>query len=87
MKIELGDKVKHLYTGFTGIAVARTTYISGCDRISVVPQVKKDGSLAESTMFDEPELVVIKRGNVKKQPKKQKEKGGFKEEARHYVRK
>ena len=59
--IKLGDKVKDTVTGFIGIAVARTTWLHGCDRIVVQPiGTDKDGKIFESQNFDEPQMVVIK---------------------------
>lgn len=34
-KIKLGDSVKEKITGFAGIAVAKTSWLSGCVRFSV----------------------------------------------------
>ena len=58
-KIELGDKVRCKYTGFTGIAVARTEFINGCVQFSVVPSVGKDNKLQEDVSFDEDSLKII----------------------------
>lgn len=45
-KINLGDKVKDSVTGFSGIAIGRTTWLHGCDRITVQPEgVDKQGKL------------------------------------------
>jgi hypothetical protein len=82
-KIELGSEVKHKYTGVKGIAISRTTYLSGCDRISIQPKVKKDGSLGEAYSFDEPEIEVIKKVKVKKPKGKT---GGWKPEIKHYLK-
>ena len=59
MKIELGQKVRDTISDFMGIAVARTQWISGCDRITVQPKLDKDGKLPEAMNFDEPMLEVI----------------------------
>jgi hypothetical protein len=58
--IELGDEVQDTITGFKGIAIARHTYLQGCDRISVQPKVNKEGKNQDSVAFDEPQLKVIK---------------------------
>ena len=58
--INLGDEVKDTISGFTGVAVARTEWITGCPRIVVQPKVKKDGVLPENATFDETTLVVTK---------------------------
>ena len=77
-KIELGDKVKDIVTGFTGIAVARTQWIAGCDRITVQPdRLTKDGETMESGTFDEPMLIIVKKASIKnKSSKVITEKGG-----------
>lgn len=82
--INLGDEVKDVITGFKGIAVARHTYLQGCDRISVQPKINKDGEIPDVCAFDEPQLVVVKarkvappwertdRGGVDKYPDRQR---------------
>lgn len=84
-KIELGDEVKHIYSGFKGIASTKTTYLSGCDRITIMPKVGKDGKFGESVSFDEPECEVIKKGKVPKIELGEKT-GGFQPEARHCLK-
>lgn len=59
MEVKLGQKVKDTVTGLEGLAVARTTYIYGCARISIQPFSHKDGKPAEWVSFDEPQLKVI----------------------------
>ena len=58
--IELGTTVKDKITGLTGVAVARTEYLTGCARISVQPTEVKDGKTAEWVAFDEGQLDVVK---------------------------
>lgn len=66
MKINLGDRVKDSVTGFAGIAVARTTWLNGCDRIAVQPEkLDKNGHPKEDRIFDEMQLQLIKAGVVK----------------------
>ncbi|SHE66548.1 hypothetical protein SAMN02745157_0666 [Kaistia soli DSM 19436] len=57
--IKLGNKVRDLVTGFTGIATARTEYLYGCVHISVTPTVDKDGKQAETAWFDEQRVEVV----------------------------
>jgi len=60
-RITLGDKVKDLVSGFTGIATARHTYLNRCDRVTVQPAyISKEGKLPGSCTFDEPQLKVLK---------------------------
>lgn len=62
--INLGDKVKDNVSGFQGIAVAKHSYLEGCDRFSIQPPIDKDGKLPSCEAFDEPQLKVIKAGEI-----------------------
>jgi hypothetical protein len=55
----LGVKVKDIVSGFVGTAVASHHYRNGCVRITVQPDVDKDGKLPDSATFDEPDLEII----------------------------
>lgn len=84
--IELGDEVRDTISGFKGIAVGRTTWLFGCDRITVHPQgLTKEGKTFETQAFDEPQLVVVKKAKKKDVPENHTT-GGPKEEAKkvHY---
>ena len=63
--VELGDKAKDAVTGFTGIAVCRSSYLQGCDRIALQAAVKKNEKPEEWQYFDEPQLKVVKKRVVK----------------------
>ncbi len=63
--IELGWKVRDMYSGFTGIAVGRTQWIYGCVRYSVEPGLAKDGTFRESVWIDEQRLQVVKKLKLK----------------------
>lgn len=56
----MGDEVKDTITGFKGTVIARTQWITGCDRLTLQPKMGKDGKLPESNSFDEGVLVLIK---------------------------
>ena len=71
-KIKLGQEVKDRITGFKGIAVGRTTYLQGCDRIQVAPKVDKDGDIKDTQHFDEPDLIIIGVGVAPPKPKEPK---------------
>ncbi len=70
--IELGDEVKDTITGFEGVAIAITQWITGCPRITVQPKVGKDGKVPEASSFDVLTLVVKKKKKAEKveMPKK-----------------
>lgn len=83
MLVELGDEVRHKYSGVKGTAVCRSSYLSGCDRITIQPKAKKDGSLGDSYSFDEPEIEVVRKVKVDKPKGKT---GGWQPEAKHYLK-
>lgn len=56
-----GDTVKDETTGFQGIVVSCSSFLSGCNRYGLQPKVKKDGSMPEAQWFDEPRLKLVKR--------------------------
>ena len=73
-KINLGDEVKDLVTGFTGIVIGKTTWLTGCDRFIVQPKgVNKEGKIYDNSSFDEESLIVVKAKKVKEG---QRETGG-----------
>ena len=64
-KIELGDKVKNILTGFEGIVTGQAIYLHGCSQSLVVPKISKDGEFRRSHWFDDPHLKVVKKAVVK----------------------
>lgn len=80
MTIKLGDKVKDAYTGFIGIAVARTEWLYGCARITIAPdKTDKDGKIMDSATFDEPQVQLVKTRvpiDTTKKPKSARKPGG-----------
>ncbi len=64
-KIKLGDEVKCRVTGFQGIVVSTSQWITGCDRVGVRAPMTKEGKLGEAYDFDEPVLELIKKKKVK----------------------
>ncbi len=66
MKVELGRWYQDKVTGFAGVAVSRTTYLTGCARIVLQPAVGDDGKWHDSQWFDEPMLEL--QGSLKVEP-------------------
>lgn len=60
MPVQLGDKVKDIITGFSGIAVARTQWLHGCDRITIEPDKTEKGVPVDSFVFDEQRVEIVK---------------------------
>ncbi len=52
-KIELGQTVKDEITGYTGIAIGRSTWLHGCDTIGVQAKIKDDGVVPDVRWVDE----------------------------------
>jgi hypothetical protein len=61
MKIELGKRYKDSISGFVGIAVARTEWLHGCERITLQPTTDKDGKMMDTASFDAPQLIDIEQ--------------------------
>lgn len=59
MTIELGYLVKDQVTGFIGVAENRATFLYGCARYCVQPQIDADGKIPDSQMIDEPQLKIV----------------------------
>ena len=56
--ITLGNFVRDKVTGLEGVAENRATFLDGCDRYFVQPQVDKDGKVPNGFMIDEPQLEI-----------------------------
>lgn len=65
-EIKLGDKVKDLITGYTGIVVARSKFINGCIQYSVAGKIKLGEKFPElgDPAIDEMNLKVIEKNVV-----------------------
>ena len=70
--IELGDKVKDKVSGFSGIVVAITQYLTGCDRALVDAGCDKDGKMREAENIDVLTLRIVKKQAVVIEIEKQK---------------
>lgn len=64
MPVELGSKVRDKITGYAGIVIARTDWLSGCRRITVQSQELKDGKPIDSCCFDESQIEVLEETTV-----------------------
>ena len=49
--MNVGDRVKHMITGFEGIAIGITTYLAGCDQVGVQPESLHDGKTISIYIF------------------------------------
>lgn len=61
-KLALGQEVKDKVTGYTGVIVCRTEYLTGCNRYSVQSRkLDKDSLPADWKAFDEDQLIDLKK--------------------------
>lgn len=66
-KIQLGDEVKDILTGFQGIASSRVVYLYRCDRIIVQAPLQKDGKYGEAYEIDAQGLQIVTSAKAKKE--------------------
>ncbi len=65
--IMLGDEVKHTITGFKGIIVCTSQWLTGCDRVGVQSRrLSKEGAPTEPEWFDITQVTVTKSATKKK---------------------
>jgi hypothetical protein len=58
MRMQLGWYATDLITGFKGLVMGRSEYLSGCTQVLLIPsKVNKDGKRPDGEWFDEQRLV------------------------------
>jgi len=66
-EIKLGQKVKDIVSGVTGIAVSRCEYLNGCVQYGVCPKIKLGKESESKDMYIDCEVLeVIDDGILKK---------------------
>lgn len=70
--IKLGKEYKDQYSGYVGIATARTVYLYGCVRVCLESKKLKEDGSPQETWFDEQRLTPA----VKKSKSKEESPGG-----------
>ena len=63
--ISLGDTVRCIYTGFTGVVVCISEWINGCIRVGIQSSVLKDHKPLEVEWIDSQQLEILSRGTKK----------------------
>lgn len=60
--IKLGDLVKDMVTGFTGIATSHTEYLYGCVHIGITSRgLDKEGIPIGALNFDEQRVILVEK--------------------------
>ena len=52
MHVKLGSEYEDIVTGFKGIAIGTTRWLTGCDTVGLKPPVDKDGKIQEAAWVD-----------------------------------
>lgn len=50
--VAMGDKVKDTLTGFTGVVIAMTEHMTGCNQLFVLPKSDKENEIKDGFWFD-----------------------------------
>jgi len=64
-KPKLGDLARDIITGFKGIVVCHTKWVTSCDTYGLSPQSLKDGKPINSQHFDVDRIEVVERDALK----------------------
>lgn len=63
-RISLGDRARDVVTGYTGVVVGRSEWLTGCSTYGL-QTLKADGTDACTLWFDEARVEVVERGVAK----------------------
>lgn len=58
-QIYFGATYRCLITGFQGVAIAHTKYITGCDNVALQPRVNDKGEMQQPKWFDATRLARV----------------------------
>jgi len=62
--ISMGDRVRDIVTGFTGVVIGRTSYINGCEQVLVQPRIDDNGKCPEGLWIDVDRVEVVQKAAV-----------------------
>jgi len=81
--IKLGVQAKDKVTGFEGIVIGKSSWLTGCDTYGIAPPAK-DGEVKDARWFDEGRVVVLGPGVTVEEVKTKKTGGPHSEAPRVY---
>jgi hypothetical protein len=58
-KFDLGQTVTDTITGYEGVVISRSQWLTGCNTYGVKSKKLKDGKPMDSVHFDEQQLVLV----------------------------
>lgn len=59
VKYSLGEELKDIVTGCTGVVIARIEYLTGCIHYGLQAKMNKDGKIPDPEYFDESRLISV----------------------------
>ena len=69
-KVGLGSLVRDKITGFEGIVMGRTEYLTGCAHVGIHPRgLTNEGSIPGWEWIDETRVIVLERDVVRLEPR------------------
>ena len=71
-KIKLGVKAKDKITGFTGIVIGKSMWLTGCNQFALKPPVGDKGEMRDASWFDEGAIEYVDEGINAKEVKSKK---------------
>ena len=76
MKFELGMILKDKITGFQGVAMAHTEYLTECVHYGICSQSLQNGKPIEWEWFDEARLILVNDEKIEKESRRATESQG-----------
>lgn len=67
--IEMGDKVKDTLSGFTGVVLARSEHMTGCNQLYILPVSDKDNDMKDGHWFDVERIEKLKAAVIEVKPR------------------
>lgn len=62
--ISMGDQVRDTLSGFTGVVIARSEFLTGCNQVLVMPESHDPSKMNDSHWFDVERMQKIKERAV-----------------------
>ena len=68
-RVKLGVKAEDKVSGFQGIVIGLSQWLTGCDQVCLKPKVGRDGKIRDGQWFDEGQVVYLSKGLTAKDVK------------------
>ena len=64
-KFEMGVPAEDIITGFKGVIISRSQWLTGCNTYGLKPKIDKAGKVQDTQWFDENSIKVNSKKSVK----------------------